>query len=325
MTATNSSGLDAHGAMAAAPNMPAAEISYSIQKMTSGRYDRGSAASTGIEGLTMRSDLFGSLGIAHAAIEGLEMQKPLTALLEGQDLARELLDGLSLKSMTYGPMSVQAEVGSPSVLGTFSLANVAFEHGLLVSADLAFDGVRVSREQSPNLNAVDAFDKLGLDTMTFNLDLDYRWDLSRHDITVEKAAIEVLELGSLSLSFEVADAGSPADLPAKARLVHAVLRYEDASLATRALKIAAAEKGTDPDDLRQQLIATTQQMGHAAGATQATAATARAVGDFLNAPHSLAIELAPKEPVPLMALLAAGSIPPERLVPALGLSIAANR
>ncbi len=318
-------GLDAHGTVPATPNTQAADVSYTIQKMVSGRYDRGSVEKSAIDGLTMRSDLFGSLGIAHVEIEGLDIAQPLTALLDGQEMAPALLDGVSLKSMSYGPMSVQGEVGSPSVLGTFSLANVAFEHGLLVSADLAFDGVRVSREQLPNLNAVDAFDRLGLDAMTFNVDLGYRWDLAKGVMTVEKATLEVKELGSLSLSFVIANAAQPQDLLAKSRLVHATLLYKDASLADRALKIAATEKDIDPDDLRAQLIGSVQQMAQAPGATQATAATARAVGDFLNAPRSLAIELAPKEPVPLVSLLAAGSIPPERLVPALGLSIAANR
>ncbi len=318
-------GLDAHGAVPATQNTQAADISYTIQKMTSGRYDRGSVQSSAIEGLTMRSDLFGSLGIAHAAIEGLEMQEPLAALLDGQELSPALLDGFSLKSMSYGPMSVQGDVGAPSVLGTFALANVAFQHGWLVSGDLAFDGVRISREQLPNLNAVDAFDRLGLDAMTFDVDVDYRWDLAKGVMTVEKAVLEVKELGSLSFSFVASNAGSPQDLLAKGRLVHAVLVYKDASLADRALKLAATEKGTDADELREQLIGTVQQIGTAPGATPATAATARALGDFLNAPHSLAIELAPKEAVPLMALFAAGSIPPERLVPMLGLSIAANR
>jgi len=318
-------GLMALTALPASGATPAASAAYTIQKMTSGRYDRGNTASSALEGLTMKSDLFGSFGIAAAKIEGLELEKPLTAFLANQDATPDMLDGLSLKSLTYGPMSVQGEVGSPSVIGTFALANVVFEHGLLTSADLAFTGLRVNREQLPNLNAVAAFEQLGLDAMTLNLNLGYRWDLAQGRMTVENATFEVQELGALSLSFEVEGAGSPQDLLAKARLVHAVLRYKDASLADRALKIAATEKGTDPDDLRQQLIATAQQMVTAQGATAATAATARAVSDFLSAPRSLAIELAPKQPVPLMALLAAGSLPPDRLVATFGLSIAANR
>ncbi len=317
--------VDAHDAMPATPDARAADVSYTIEKMTSGRYDRGSAASMAIDGFTTRSERFGSLGIAHAAIDGLEMRAPLAALLDGQDVTPALLDGFALKSMSYGPMSIQGAIGAPSVLGTFQLANLAFQHGLLVSADLAFDGVRVSREQLPNLNAVEAFDRLGLDAMTFDLDIDYRWDLAKGEMTVEKAMLAVSELGSLSLTFAIADAATPQDVVAKAKLVHALLLYKDASLADRALKMAAADRGTDPDDLRQQLIGTLQQIEGAPDATPTTAATARAVGDFLNAPHSLTIELAPKEPVPLVALFTAGQIPPQRLVPMLGLTIAANR
>lgn len=318
-------GLDAHGGVPATENAPPTEVSYTIQKMTSGRYDRGTFASTAFDGLTMRSELFGSLGVAHAEIEGLDVQQPLAALLDGQDMTPALLDGISLKSMSYGPMSVQGAVGAPSVLGTFSLANLAFRHGWLVSIDLAFDGVRVNRDQIPNLNAVDALDRLGLDAMTFDFDLAYRWDLAKGEMTVAKAVLAVKELGSLTLSFDVANAATPQDFGTKARLVHAVLLYQDASLAERAIKMAAEEKGSNPDDLRAQIIGTLQQIQKAPDATAASAATARAMGDFLNAPHSLALELAPKEPVPLLTLLSAGQIPPQRLVPMLGLSIAANR
>jgi hypothetical protein len=293
--------------------------------MTSGRYDRGDFTSGELTGMTMRSTFFGSLGIAHAKIEGLELGKPLTALLAGDDPTPAMLDGVSLKSMVYGPMSMQGDVGAPSTLGTFSLANVAFAHGWLVSGDLAFDGVRVSRDQLPNLNAVDAFDKLGLDAMTFDVDAGYRWDLDKGVMNVDKATIEVRELGSLSLSFVVNDAGSPHDLLAKGRLAHALLLYKDASLTDRAFKYAATARGTDPTALREQYISTAQQVSVAPDVTPQFAATARAVGDFLNAPRSLAIELSPKEPVPLTTFLAIGNMRPEQLAPVLGLSVVANR
>jgi hypothetical protein len=315
----------ATASMPATAQMQAATVSYTIQRFIAGRFDRGDGNGGNLDAMTMRSPFIGSLGIAHVALEGIAAQKPLTRLLGGEPLSAAMLDGLALKRVSYGPMSIQGESGPPVVLGTFTLANVAFAHDVLVSGDLAFEGFRIGRGQIPNLEAVEMFNQLGIDTMTVNLALGYRWDMDRRRLSIHGATLKVNELGALALSLEVGDVGSAQDLLAKGRLVRAELRYDDASLAARALKIAADQRGTDPKSLREQLIDTATQISAAPGISPVTAATARALSDFLAAPHSLKIVLVPPDPLPLAEFLVASRMPPDMLLPKLGITVSANR
>jgi hypothetical protein len=305
--------------------MPATTVSYTVDKMTAARTDRGDTTGGTVDGLTVQSYLFGSFGIAHVAIEGVKMRDTLIQLLSGTAPTPAMLDGLAVKRIAYGPMALQPPAGQPMSLGTFSVTNIAFSHGLLVSGELAFDGLRIRRSQMPNAQLIDVFDKLGTDSATLGFGLGFRWDLDKQRIAVRDTTLKIAELGALALSLDIDSVGSQQDLITKARLVHATLRYEDASLAERALKIMAIQNGGDSAALRQQLIATATQLGAAPGATAMTQAAARAVREFVAAPRSLQIELAPSTPVPLLTLMTAWAMPPDQLVPRLGLSIAANK
>jgi hypothetical protein len=317
--------LKATEAMPAAGNMPAGTISYDVRKMESGKSDRGDTASESADGITVTSPSFGSITVARVAVAGLTLQQPLTRLLNGETPVPDMLDGIAIKSLSFGPMSAQPPAGPASSLGTFSLADIAFAGGMLISGTIAFEGFRVNRDQIPTLGAAEMFDQLGLDTMTISLSAAYKWDRDKKVMSIANATAKVNELGALSLSVELAGVGAAADIPAKAKLTHLLLHYDDASFADRAIKFAAEQQGGDPASLREAIIAAAQNLGAAPGTDPATAATARAVGDFVASPHSLTIELNPPEPVPLIALFAAGITPPGRLVPRLGITVSANR
>ena len=268
----------------ATPTMLASSASYAIRSASGTGYDRGNIAGERLAGVSFTSDLIGSVGIDKVTLEGVTMRQPLTRLLAGEPVTPAMLDGLALKRIQYGPMALQPPAGPTGVLGTFSLGDVAFAHGMLVSADLALDGLTVTRAQIPNLQGIEAFDELGLDRLTFSLAASYRWDLAQKRITLSDTALKVKELGALSLALELDDAVIGPDLARSIRLGRTVLRYDDASLADRVLKAVAAKNGTDPAAFRQRLIAAATQVGTAPEANPASAAAARALADFLADP-----------------------------------------
>ncbi|HUZ74040.1 MAG TPA: hypothetical protein VMU87_13740 [Stellaceae bacterium] len=309
----------------ATPTSLATTATYRIRSSSGTGYDRGDIASESFAGVSFTGDRLGSVGIDKVTMAGITMRQPLTRLLAGEPVTPAMLDGLAVKRIQYGPMTIQPAAGPSSVLGTFTLGSVAFAHGVLVSADLALDGLTVTRAQLPNLQGVAAFDALGLDRMTLGLAASYRWDLAQRRITLRHTTLTVKELGALTLALELDDAVTGPDLARSIRLGRTVLRYDDASLADRIIKLAAARNGTDPAAFRQQLIAVATRIGTDPNGDPASAAAGRALADFLAAPHSLTIALNPPQPVPPATLLFAASMPPRRLVALLGLTIAANR
>ena len=86
---------------------------------------------------------------------------------------------------------------------------------------------------------------------------------------------------------------------AQARLAHARLRLEDASLADRLLRLGAAMAGIDVEAFRQQITALMQQPD----AGPELSAAQLAIGTFITEPHTLTVELAPPAPVPVRRAL----------------------
>ncbi|MGH6797331.1 MAG: hypothetical protein ACREDI_02970, partial [Roseiarcus sp.] len=133
------------------------------------------------------------------------------------------------------------------------------------------------------------------------------------------------ELGALTLSVDVSDMAPGVDWQNQAHLAHLLLRYDDASLADRALRAGAAQKGADPAAFRQQLIALAQQQALALGNGPAIAAAVKAVIAFLDTPHSLTVELTPPAPLTLAVLQGMAEMPPADRIALLGLTMSANQ
>jgi len=305
-------------------SVPARDIAYAVAKMTVGAFDRGNLASFLAETITVTAAELGSAKIDRIAVADLRMQATLMRWIEGE-VSPASFDGLTLKRLEYGPLTVQPAGGAATTLGTFSLANVAFADGAPVAADMAIDGLRVNLAQIAAVTGSDLGNTLGIDTLELKLALSYKWDVEQRRLTVANAAIAAKGLGALTLSFELDDAAPGAHLETSARLAHALLHYEDASLLKRALAVAAARINSDADGLRQHLIAEAGEMAAAAAGNDAVIAASHAVADFLAAPRSLTVELAPPQPVKLLTLIAGMLIPPPRLAAMLGLAVSANR
>jgi hypothetical protein len=105
------------------------------------------------------------------------------------------------------------------------------------------------------------------------------------------------------------------------RLDRLELRYDDASLIERLIKMRAAETGRDFEAVRDELLRSFAAQRQALAERPALSANFDAVADFLRKPGSLTLTLAPPEPVSLGTLMTLSRTNPAAALDALGLSI----
>jgi hypothetical protein len=318
-------GLAAKANVPANLRMPAQSVAYNIRSIESGPYDRGDFASLALEGLTMHGGLFGDFAAGSVAFQGVAARQALAQLLDAKVFTSGLLDGLALKRVAYASMSMTPPDGTPMTMGAMTLSDIAVADGVLVSAALAIDDVHLRTADLKSIGAAANYAMLGVDELTLGLHAQYGWDTAKGQISVSDATFDVAQLGSLKLAFEIDGASSWDGLRSAARLKSASLRYEDASLVKRIIALAAAQRGTDPQSLRQRLMYLCAQIMVAPGAAPATIETARAMSAFLADPQSLEVRIVPPAPIAPGELLMLSTMPPAEMVPRLGLMVRANR
>jgi hypothetical protein len=323
--AYNADAMQVTAKVPATPQMPATDVTYSIAKLAGSGYDRGTRGDGQIDGITVQAAPLGTITVDRASVAYMKFQQPLAQLLAGDPLTPEMLDGLAIGRIEYSGMQVKTPDGKQVPVGTFSLSKIGFSHGVPTSGDLSYAGLKLSKSLMPDARAQDAFDKLGIDTMTLSLGFSYQWDVEQKRLAVRNVALKIDELGAVNFSADLGDMSPGAGWETRGSLAHAVLRYDDASLADLALKAAAVQTNTDATALRQQVIAIVDMRAAAFGNSPAIAAVANAVKTFLGAPHSLTIELAPPQPVAFSALQAASSLPPGDIAALVGLKVSANQ
>jgi hypothetical protein len=307
------------------PNSPPVEVSYEIRKIAGRGHDRGMFAEGNAEGISFKAGPAGSGTIERVSISGYDLRKPMTQLLSATTVTPEMLDGLKIGKVEYSGLSMQYLGMPPVVLGRFAILNIAFSGYVPVSGGFALEGLRLTKAQMPDPSALEAFDKLGLETLTFSLGATYQWDLAKKSIALRDIVLKVDELGSLNLAADVAEI-TPNILGAmQSQLAHALLKYDDHSLVERAIKAAAADQNRDAASFRTMMVALVQDQAAHFADSPPLAAAAKALVEFIGAPHSLTIELSPPKPVGIMGLQGAVAMPPPQLATMLGLTVTANK
>jgi hypothetical protein len=313
------------GTMPATPQMPATDVTYTIHKVSGSRYERGNRGDGQAEGVTIAAPSMGTLTFDRVSMSDMKFEQPLAQLLAGDALAPEMLDGLAVGRIEYAGMHVKTPDGKEVPVGTFAISKIGFAHGVPISGELSYAGLKLSKDAMTDARAKEAFDKLGLDTLTVSLGLSYQWDLEQKRMALHGLTLKIDELGALNLSADLSDMTPGEGWQTRGSLFHARLRYDDASLADRAFKAAASLANTDPAALRQQAIAIVDMRAAALGDSPAVAAVVAAVKTFLADPHSLTIELAPPAPVAFSALKAASTLNPGDIAALIGLTVTANK
>jgi hypothetical protein len=317
--------LQVSAKMPPTPNFPAGDLSYDIRKTTGRGQDRGVLAEAAAEGIAIKMGPQGSGTVERVSIAGYDLRKPMTQLLSATTVTPDMLDGLKIGKIEYSGISFQYAGLPPFALGRFAISNVAFSGFVPVSGGFALEGLRLSKAQMPDPKAVVAFDKLGLETLTLGLGAAYQWDLAQKRISLRDIVFKIDELGSLNLAADVAEIAPNILGAMQAQLAHAVLTYNDNSLTDRMINALAADQHRDPASFRTMVVALVQDQGAAFASSPQLAGAAKAIVEFLAAPHKLTVELSPPKPLALMELQGAAGMPPPQLATMLGLAVSANK
>ncbi len=318
---------DAHAfeTMKISATLPGSQFAYEVHKVTGGGFDRGVMQGGTAEGIAAKGPNTGTLSVDRVVMGATDMREPMTRIVNGEALSPALLNGVRIGRFEYRGITVQRP-GQPSIhAGTLSIGPLAFAQGMPVSGALAWQDVSVSRSQLRDAQARDALARVGLETITASLTLSYDWDVAQQRASLHDTMLKVNELGTITVAADLTNV--PANLAAlrQARLAHARLRFEDASLVDRLLRAGAAQGGTDPAAYRQQIVGLVRQSSMTAGEdSPVLAAAAQALSDFITSPHSLTIELAPPVPVGFIALQQAAAAP-AKLASMVGLAVSANQ
>lgn len=173
-------------------------------------------------------------------------------------------------------------------------------------ADVTLRGVEIP---------LDASDQKDLTAMGYNkvvLDFTYkfRFDQPASMLTISEIRIDGTDMGSLSIQLQLG--GIPSidwsddkamQMMMGATIVGATVRYKDSSLIERALKKESAEKNIPVETLRAQKIAEVKAEEDKEPSVAGKAAYA-AFRKFMEKPGTITITAKPKQPVPLMGMMA---------------------
>lgn len=301
------------------------EVNEKIDRATSTHFERGLIGEGTLDGYAIKSGQGVDVQVAHAAVSGVDLRKPFTALLTQATLTPDFLDGLAIDRLAYEGMTVARPGKPPFGIGSITLAKALFAGGVLVSAEFGVSGISLSRAELPMPQADDAFTRLGLDRVSLSAALAYHWDAAQKRLAVPDFTLKLDELGTFDLSLDVDNVAPGIAAALQAQLGHAVLHYNDNSLAARVFRAGAAATQSDPPAYRQHLVTLIEEQAAGFPDDATLQAAAQAAIAFLREPKSLKIELAPPHPVPVVLLLRAAALTPPQLAALLGLSVEANQ
>jgi hypothetical protein len=320
-------GYDSYEAVSlkATETLPGVDLAFDVGKIAGNGFDRGVIQGGTAETITITGPKIGAFSVDRVVIGPTDIREPLTRIVNGEAPSPAMLNGIHFGRVEYNGITAQPPDMAATRMGAFSLGPIAFEQGIPVSGELAWTDISVSRNQMPDAESQEAFDKLGLATITVSFAVKYDWDVARQHASVHDTMLKVNELGTVTLASDLTNLVPNVAAISLGQLAHARIRFEDASLVERLLRVGAAQSGIDPAAYRAQIASAAQQQSIAiGGGNPVILAAGRSAADFINSPHSLTIELAPPAPVPFLALQRAAA-DPAGLATMLGLTVVANQ
>jgi hypothetical protein len=149
------------------------------------------------------------------------------------------------------------------------------------------------------------------DTLLCSLDIDYRYDRERKELTVERLAIGARDAGELDIRLQLANVNLdpkeaigllftyPQIMVAGARI-----RYKDQSLAQRLMELKAREEKSTLKDYRNGLIRSVDQQIEREKDDFARGALIE-VKRFIDDPRTLSLSVSPAKPQPVGRIMRA--------------------
>jgi hypothetical protein len=169
-------------------------------------------------------------------------------------------------------------------------------------AKLRVEGISIDTK---SFGALDLRELIGRDTVTADLQLDYRVDPQRRTMTLNRLELDLRGLARIELSL-VLDEVDPSDADAaeSALLRTATLVFEDRSLLGTVLPAAARARDIDPEKIAALAgeLLDSLRPGQEAAATAVLDALAGYVADYTRPKGPLRIAVNPPNKIPLAAL-----------------------
>lgn len=239
---------------------------------------------------------------------------------------------LNLKRLALSGVAVA--LGEEKVnLREIVLADYAQTAKVPLSMTLGIHGMLIEPQSLPDQDARDGLAKLGYDKLSLNFDLSYAHVPETKRLSIKQASISGDGIGQLSVAMNLGgidptgleDPALALAAAQMATLESLELRYDDASLAGRVLKLAATEAEMEESQFKAMLLAQLAEAGAQAPAVPLTKEVVDSATAFLTNPKSLSLHMKPAQPVPLFQLMGGAQEDPYALAQAMGLSVSANR
>lgn len=309
-----------------------APVKVTAGTMGIGAFEPGIYPEINLADLRVEVGSEGSMGFDSFIWKKSDLNGPIAAVLAaGADINeawfeanwRQLipaLDGLSLTGLSIDLPNNEAGGGQriQASVGAFDVSLADYVNG--IPAAIATTGTDIAITV-PNDDDGAALRALGIDKLNLDYDLDLRWDETSRTIAVERVAIAGDELGAITLSGTLANAGpelfhsDPAVAQAAAMgvtITSLTIDLENGGIAPLLIASAAAEQGQPPESLQVAVAGMAQAMPLAfLGATPDALAVSEALGKFLNGTPNLSITVTSVDPngIGLAEFMAAESDP----------------
>lgn len=225
-----------------------------------------------------------------------------------------------------------------------------------LSSTLSINGIAadLSTVKDEDAQAGAVIEGLGLTAVNGDINASFDWGMTDGHLVVDQFLFDFADIGAIDMSFDVLGltpalleklaasnatieaAGDPESKEAQAAqmmmgmdllqglsISGASVRYDDASMAGKALEFFAKAQGIDKAQLVEGLKAMAPQMIAGLGIPALVDLVAPPVSTFLDDPQSIEVKLAPASPTSLLVLMAAASNPAS-LITALGATVTAN-
>jgi hypothetical protein len=276
-----------------------------IADIATGHFDSGKVDVMSLDGLTMTTAKpAGTTTVAGLSLHGMDFSrmlalmptvvadpgKPHPEILNGMHVDNGEMHGLRVDYPDGPLVTIDSMNGGSTApgLGNFTM------HALTVQTS--------NRPLQPSARA--ALNNFGMADFTTDLSEAGGYDPASQKFTLKHCDIDVHGLGVLHWSFELSGlAPTPMTTPAAiqeavqaAKLDALSLRWDDASLTGRLMKMEAAKQGVGPEQLRASLA---MPLASLPILMPQQPDAAQQVNAFLNGQHSLTITLTPPAPVGL--------------------------
>ena len=208
--------------------------------------------------------------------------------------------------ITQKPNPAQPKADQPIKIAEIELREYDEKSPKPQFADVSLRGVQIPLDDSDQKD----LKAMGYTQVVLDFTYKFRFDQSTTTLTINEIRIDGVDMGSLSIQLTLG--GIPSidwsdeknlQMMMGATIVGATIKYKDMSLIERALKKEATEKNVTVDVLRAQKIAEVKVEEDKEPSAAGKAAYG-AFRKFMEKPGTITISAKPKQPVPIMGVMA---------------------